>query len=98
MASTPGFGQMEPTDTSSEFNRISFLVEQILGRMRTCAIVKVVGAGPSGTVGAATTIAVQPMVNMIDGQGNSQAHGTIHYVPYARLQGGTNAIINDPQV
>jgi hypothetical protein len=38
------------------------------------------------------------MVNMIDGIGNKTPHGTIFNLPYFRLQGGTSAIIMDPQV
>jgi hypothetical protein len=42
-------------------------------------------------------VVVQPLVNMLDGQGNSQSHGNINNIPYVRMQGGSNgAVISDP--
>ena len=41
---------------------------------------------------------IMPLVNQIDGKGNPTPHVTIYNIPYLRLQGGTNALILDPQV
>lgn len=96
--SDEGYGQLAPTDLTSDFNRQSFLINQILARVRTMVLVKVVTATGEGAVAAPGTVSVQPLVNMTDGQGNSTPHGTINNIPVFRVQGGGNAIILDPAV
>ena len=49
------------------------------------------GVAPGGLLG------VQPLVAQLEGAGSPVAHGTIHNVPYFRLQGGSNAVIIDPE-
>jgi hypothetical protein len=40
---------------------------------------------------------VTPLVNQVDAASNPQPHATIYDLPYMRIQGGSNAIIIDPQ-
>ena len=92
-----GYSQWEPSDTASEYNTDVFVINQILGKLRTCVIVRIIavyneGLNPVGTVD------VQPLVNMIDGANNTTPHGTIFGLPYFRLQGGSNAFIIDPSI
>lgn len=102
---TVGQGQQDPSDTSNEVNQADFHIRQVLGRISTMKPVKIVAvydnAGKpitqTGNTGIAGFVDVQPLVNQIDGQGNALSHGIINGVPYARLQGGKNGIINDPQ-
>lgn len=82
---------------ANEFNKIAFVIQQMMGRLATTALVKVIAVKP-GAVGPVGTVDVQPMVNQIDGVGNATAHGTIYGLPYVRLQGGANAVIIDPVV
>ncbi len=91
-------GQQQPSTTSSEYNKLTFLVKQITAFMRTCTLVKVKAVTNSGDVSEVGFVDVQPIVNMVDSAGNSQEHGTVYHLPYYRLQGGTNAIIIDPAV
>jgi len=92
-------GQQSLSDNGSEFNALSFLVQQALGRVRTSVPVKVIAVHQgAGALAPAGTVDVHPLVNMLDGQGNATPHGTIFGLTYFRLQGGTNAIIIDPVV
>ena len=81
-----------------DFNKTTFLVQQILGTTRTATLVKILTCTNSGAVDAVGFVNVQPLVNLIDGLGTSSPMGIIHNVPYFRVQGGANAIICDPQV
>lgn len=99
MTDSNAFGYMAPTDTQSEFQRQQFQIEQAMGRKRTVTLAKVIAVSVSDAVGPTGTVDVQPLVNMVDGQGqNATEHGTIHSIPYMRVAGGNNAVINDPQV
>lgn len=96
MASTQG--QADATSAGSEFNAISFVFSQLLGRIATATLVQVKAVSNDGGITPVGTVDVQPMVNQIDGGGNATPHGTIFGVPYFRLQGGDNAVIIDPKV
>jgi hypothetical protein len=61
-------------------------------------LVKIVSVTNNGGVSPVGFVDVQPLVNQVDGAGNATPHGVVYNIPYFRLQGGTNAIILDPQV
>lgn len=91
-------GSAESTDNGSDYNANTFLVWSILARVRTmqpCKVMKVTNAGGVSPVGFVDLL---PLVNQLDGYNNAVPHETIYNCPYFRLQGGTNAIILDPQV
>lgn len=101
MAETPNtqqgfFGQQMAQDQNTPMQMQRFMVEQILGRVRTAMLVKVktVTGGGNAAVGM---VDVQPLVKMMDGVGNSFSHGVVNNLPYFRLQGGKNAVIIDPK-
>lgn len=96
--SSGGFGQQDPADEASEFNSTWFLVRQFLATVRGAAVVQIKSVTNSGGVSPIGTVDVLPLVNQLDGLGNSTPHGTIYGLPYARVQGGTNAVILDPVV
>lgn len=97
MSNTFGYGQMSPDDTATDYANIAFIVKRMLARVRTAMPVQVISCSNNGAVAAIGTVVVQPLVNMVDGQNNSQAHGQIFNVPYFRLQAGSGAaIIADP--
>ena len=91
-------GQQEVGDGIGQFNALSFLIQQRLGRLNTCTLVRVVAVASSGDVAPAGFVDVQPLVNQVDGNKNATPHGVIHDIPYFRLQGGANAVIIDPEV
>ena len=97
MTNTDGFGQMDAGDTTTDFNRSRFHIDQMLMRTRTMVLVQVKSVSGGGLTSPAK-VSIQPLVNMIDGAGNSQAHGSINNIPCIRGQGGSNAIVNDPVV
>jgi len=99
MSDTNGpVGWLDPTAIASDLHAHSFLVNQIVGRLATTALVQVKSVSNAGSVAAVGTVSVQVLVHQTDGWGNSTPHGIINNLPYFRLQGGTNAIILDPQV
>lgn len=97
MSSQGFFGTRGLPDGSSEYNLLRFLIRQELALVRTGIPVKVI-AVHGGGLGPAPTVDVQPLVNQIDGQGNQTPHEVVYGIPVARVQGGGNAIINDPKV
>ena len=66
--------------------------------MRTAMAVQVMAVTNNGGVSPIGYVDVQPAVSSKAGDGTVQPHGIIHNVPYMRIQGGTNAVIIDPQV
>lgn len=98
MAETGYKGTRTPNSDQGDFNSISFLVRQILSRVNTATLVKVLAVTNSGGVSPVGFVDVQMMVNQLDGYGNAIANAQLHHLPYARMQGGANAIILDPQV
>jgi hypothetical protein len=93
------FGQFDAGTDKSEYNAISFLIEQAMLKMQTVTLVKVIAVHGNG-VGITGTVDVQPMVNQMqagpNGTQTAVAHGTIYGVPFFRLQGGSSAFICDP--
>lgn len=91
-------GPLNPTSNWGLFNRDSFVILQWLAKMQTVTLVKVVGVTNDGDNSPVGSVDILPLVNQIDGVGNGTPHGIIYGVPYFRLQGGSNAIILDPQI
>ena len=95
---TDGFaGFQTPNSTSSDLNSLTFIINQMLGKVGTMIPVKVVSSTSGGELAPPGTVNIVPLVNQIDGNGdNSTPHGTIFNVPFWRLQGGATAFIVDP--
>jgi hypothetical protein len=92
-----GYGQQTPDDSGSDIQNIAFQVRQMIARLDTMKLVKVM-AVTGGGVAPAGTVDVLPLVQQIDGNGNGVPHGTVYGLPWSRVQGGKNAIICDPEV
>lgn len=80
-----------------DYNAESFMIQQLINRIATTALVQV-RAVRAGGVGAVGFVDVQPLVSQIDGDGIIYPHGIICNLPYMRLQGGANAVVIDPAV
>lgn len=91
-------GQANPQFAANDFNAISFVASQLLAGARICMLVKVLAVTTNGGVAPIGTVDVQPLVQQVNGVGEVTPHGTIYSLPYMRIQGGTNAVILDPQV
>jgi hypothetical protein len=92
------FGQLIPQNSSTEFNSLAFIINQFIGKICTATLVEVKAISNAGGVAAVGTVDVQVLVNLMTGNRVAVPHGTISGIPYMRIQGGTNAVILDPQV
>lgn len=92
------YGFEKPGTSANQFNALRFLVQGMLSRVRTATLVQVKAVTNSGGVAEVGFVDILPLVSQIDGIGQATPHGTIFKCPYLRIQGGSNAIILDPQV
>lgn len=90
-------GQMGLWGSTSDFNKTTFLVKQLLTLVRTASLVKVVKCTNEGGLAATGMVDVLPLVNMVDGLNNVTEHETVYGLTYCRVQGGKNAVICDPE-
>lgn len=93
---TTGF--REGATGGSQYAALAFLIRQQLGKVRVATIVQVLAVSNEGGVEPVGTVDLQPLVHQTDGAGNVTALPAVYGVPYVRLQGGSNAVILDPQV
>ena len=91
------YGQQHLTsDDEGGFNTLSFVFQQLLGKLNTATLVQVASAEAVG-VAPVGFVDVIPLVHQQTGDDLSIEHGTIYGVPYLRIQGGKNAVIVDPK-
>lgn len=96
--SAGAFGSRSAESHVSEFNALTFLVQQVLSRIATATLVKVMKVTNTGGITPVGFVDVQPMVHQMTGERIAEPHSTIYNIPYLRLQGGADAIILDPKV
>lgn len=87
----------KPLDVADEYLTLQFIIQQLLSRAATLALVKVVACTNNGGLAPFGFVDVIPLVNQVTGDRQSIPHGTLYRLPYMRLQGGANAVILDPQ-
>jgi len=85
-------------DFANQTTRMTFMVRRYMDSVRIATIVKVLAVSNSGGVSPVGTVDIQPLVQQTDGAGNVVALPPVYGVPYMRVQGGTNAVIIDPQI
>lgn len=90
-------GAQSPATTQGEYNKIAFAIAQSVSKIKTSTLVRVDKCTNDGGLTAVGFVDVTPLVNQVDANGKGTAHTTIYGIPYLRVQGGTNAIIMDPQ-
>ena len=95
---TSTISNFTPAAAASDLARMQFIVSNMMNGMRTAMAVQVMAVTNNGGVSPIGCVDVQPAVSSKAGDGTVQPHGIIHNVPYMRIQGGTNAVIIDPQV
>jgi hypothetical protein len=91
-------GFLNGSNANTEFDAQSFLIESLINKISTTTLVRVMAVTNAGGVSPVGFVDIQPLVNQINGDGELYPHGTIYKCPYFRIQGGTSAIILDPQV
>ena len=94
---TKAKGFQTPESGKTDYNAMTFLVWNVLSKVNTVTLVKVISCTNSGSVAPVGFVDVQPLVNQEDGFGKAIPHGVLHQLPYFRMQGGANAVIMDPQ-
>jgi hypothetical protein len=87
----------QPRNVALDYAAIQFVVQQLVAGMATATIVRVMACTNEGGVVPVGTVDVQLLVDQITGDGETIPHGTVFRAPYSRMQGGTNAVILDPQ-
>lgn len=87
----------QPFDVADDYHALAFIIQQLLTRVATVTLVKVVACTNNGGLAPFGFVDVIPLVNQVTGDRQSVPHGTLYRLPYARLQGGANAVILDPQ-
>lgn len=97
MTDQPVYTQGGPDNYATEHNSDVFVINQILARFRTVALVQVVSCSNDGGLSPWGTVVATPVINMVNGIGQAQNYSPIYNMPYIRIQGGTDAIIIDPQ-
>lgn len=99
MSQSPEYaGRQTQTTGQADYSALSFLIDQVMGGVAICKIVKVVAVTNTGGDVAAGTVDVLPLVTQMDGNGNPVPHETVYGLPYGRIYGGGNAVILDPQI
>lgn len=88
----------EAGDFANQASRIAFTLRRFMDSVRIATIVRVLAVTNDGSVSPVGSVDVQPLVQQTDGEGNVIALPPVYGVPYIRVQGGTNAVIIDPQV
>lgn len=91
------YGKRGHASGIGEFNKISFLVRQILNVANIATMVKVVACTNDGDLSPVGYVDVLPLVNQLDGENKPVPHTTVYGLPYLRVQGGRNAVIIDPE-
>lgn len=84
------------SDVATDWGTLRFVIEQLLSRVATCTLVKVVACTNSGGISSVGTVDVQPVIKMVAADGSTWEHGRLYKLPYMRMQGGANAVILDP--
>lgn len=85
------FSLKDAPSSTDDYNSMVYIIRHILQGAHHCAIVRVVAVNDG-------EVDVQPMVNMLDGEGNAIEHGVVNGLRFFRMQAGTSAVIIDPRV
>lgn len=98
MANEQFFSQKHLQSGASEYNAMVFTISQLINKINTMALVMVTKVSNNGGVSPVGYVSVQLLVNQLTGDGKGIPAGLLSNIPYLRMQGGSNAIILDPQV
>lgn len=90
-------GYQTPTAGNSEFNATHFLINSLLAKVNTTALVKIISVSNNDTLAPVGFVDMQLMVNPMTASKVPVKASVIYHCCYFRLQGGTNAIIIDPK-
>ena len=83
-------------DWSSQYNELNFLISQNLIKLQTSIPVKVINVRPNNHFTG--YVDVEPLIAQIASDKTLWTFGELRSLPYVRVQGGSNAIIIDPEI
>ncbi len=89
--------QQTNADVATDYATLRYVIQQLLARVATCTLVRVVACTNSGGVSPVGTVDVQPVVDMQTADGTRWKYDKLYKLPYIRVQGGANAVIIDPE-
>jgi len=92
------YSQQNFATDNTEFNSLMFQIERVLSSMNISVPVEIVAVHTTPMPSFVGTVDVQPLIEQLDGAGQTVEHSTIFGVPFMRLQGGTHALVVDPSV
>lgn len=81
----------------SDYEQFIYQLQQEMKKIETCLPVKVLAVSGGG-LAPVGYVDVQPLVQQLTVAGQPVSQGIITNLPYCRIQGGTNALIIDPEV
>jgi hypothetical protein len=90
-------GNQTPGSVATDFAALQFTIQQLLSRVQTHSLVRIIDCTNDGGIEPVGTVTVQPLVNMMSGDRVAVKHKPLYKLPYQRVQGGVNAIIIDPK-
>jgi hypothetical protein len=90
-------GSLNPWSGAGTLNTLVQLIQNQLSKVQTVTLAQVQSCTNDGALAPFGFVDVLPLVSQVDGAGNAVPHVTLHEVPYLRIQGGSSAIIIDPQ-
>jgi hypothetical protein len=89
-------GIAEANTLSSDYAKSTFVIEQLIAKINTMTVVKVMACTNNGELSPVGFVDVKIMSHLVAGDESPIEHPTLYNIPYFRLQGGNNAIIIDP--
>ena len=88
-----------PEQTVAGAAQDMYIINNLIANIHTMMPVKILSVTvPADSLAPIGRCEVLPLVQQIDGSNNVYPMGKIINVPYLRVQGGSNAIVIDPQV
>lgn len=90
------YGFAQPTAFFGEYNKLRYVIESALAKLETSLPVRV-DAVRGGGLAPVGFVDVTVLVAQVTGDGRTVPGVSVPNVPYVRLQGGSNAVIIDPQ-
>lgn len=91
-------GQESLYTNNSDLNVQDFLIQQMLNGINTAEPVTVASVNPpEDELHPVGSVCVNPLVNLVDGEGKGHKQSQLFNLPYFRVIGGENAFICDPK-
>jgi hypothetical protein len=89
-------GIAEANTLSSDYAKSTFVIEQLIAKINTMTLVKIVACTNAGELSPVGFVDVKILNHLVAGDESPIEHPTLYNIPYFRLQGGNSAIIIDP--